>query len=202
VITAGGRGGIEGDETLVSFSADDRYVAYVDTAVYRLQIFRTADRAVVYTAPSGGAGGLRTQAAWMHQSDRLYFRNDTGVYIWDPSAGISSYQSGLRWEDPSFNPNDQLLAYTVWDQTGDAHVQAGGLGGGLGLIGGPSSRATVGFTSNDTLLLDETQPCTEGMCPVPFNRTAAVVAWRVGKSTEAPVTPIGWRLVAFWPAMQ
>src|SRR5579864_8725143 len=54
-----GRGGIPDDESLVAFSPDGQYVLVVDTAVNRLQAFRTSDGGVVYTAPSGGTGGLQ-----------------------------------------------------------------------------------------------------------------------------------------------
>jgi len=53
-----GRGGIPDDESLVAFSPDGKYVVVVDTAVNRLQAFRTSDAAQVYAAPSGGAGGF------------------------------------------------------------------------------------------------------------------------------------------------
>jgi hypothetical protein len=200
--TAGGRDGIEGDETLVAFSPDDRYVALVDTAVYRLQIFKTSDQSIVYTAPSGGVGGLRTQGAWMQRSDRFYFRNNTGVYFWDPASGISTYAPNLHWQTPSFSPDDHWLAFTVWDASGVPRVEADGLGTGIGAVQGPPNRVTIGFATSSLLLENETQPC-QGMCQLPFSVAGPVLAWQVGKSTsEQPVTPAGWRPVGYWPASQ
>src|SRR6202011_6008647 len=51
-----GRGGTHDDESLVGFSQDGQYVLVVDTAVSRLQAFRTSDASMVYAAPSGGVG--------------------------------------------------------------------------------------------------------------------------------------------------
>src|SRR6202035_2375372 len=78
-----GRGGTQDDESLVAFSPDGKYVLVVDTAVNRLQAFRTSDAVQVYAAPSGGAGGFRSMAVWTHTGDRFYFRNNSGVYQWD-----------------------------------------------------------------------------------------------------------------------
>ena len=110
-----GRGGSPDDESLVAFSHDGQYVLVVDTAVNRLQGFRTSDGALLYAAPSGGTGGLRTMAVWAHTADRFYFRNNSGVYQWDSASGISSFIAGLRWSTPSLTADDQFVAHAVGD---------------------------------------------------------------------------------------
>jgi hypothetical protein len=192
-----GRGGIEGDEGLVAFSPDDQYVLFADTAVYRLQVFRTSDGSAAYTAPSG-QGGLRTMATWAHKSDQMYFRNDSGIYRWDPTAGISSFAAGVRWENPVFSPDDHYLAYTVWNSAGIAHVVIRDTTNSQ-TTSSPPSRLSQEFLSNVVLLEQVTQPCgTEGPCG-PFNRTGSTSTLRIDSGAERQLPmPTGWGLDAFW----
>lgn len=193
-----GRGGIEGDEGLVAFSPDDQYVLFVDTAVYRLQVFRTSDGSAAYMAPSG-QGGLRTMATWAHKSDQMYFRNDSGIYRWDPTAGISSFAAGVRWENPVFSPDDHYLAYTVWDSAGTAHVVIRDTTNSQTTSSAPS-RLSQEFLSNVILLEQITQPCgTEGPCGGPFARTGSTSTLRIDSGAERQLPmPAGWGLDAFW----
>jgi hypothetical protein len=192
-----GRGGIEGDESLVAFSADDQYVLFVDTSVYRLQVFRTSDGGAAYTAPSG-QGGLRTMATWAHKSDQLYFRNDSGIYRWDPASGISSFAAGIRWQNPVFSPDDRYLVYTVWNSAGITHIVIRNTTNNQ-TTSSPPSRLSQEFLSNVVLLEQVTQPCgNEGPCG-PFARTGSTSTLRIdsGADGELPM-PAGWGLDAFW----
>jgi hypothetical protein len=192
-----GRGGIEGDEGLVAFSPDDQYVLFVDTAVYRLQVFRTSDGGAAYTAPSG-KGGLRTMATWAHNSDQMYFRNDSGIYRWDPTSGISTFAASVHWENPVFSPDDRYLAYTVWNSAGVTHVVISDLTNNK-TTSSPPSRLSQQFLSNVILLEQVTQPCgTEGPCG-PFARTGSTRILRIDSGTEGQLPmPAGWDLDAFW----
>jgi hypothetical protein len=192
-----GRGGIEGDEGLVAFSPDDQYVLFVDTPVYRLQVFRTSDGGAAYTAPSG-TGGLRTMATWAHQSDQMYFRNDSGVYRWDPTSGISSFAASVHWENPVFSPDDRYLAYTVWNSAGVTHVVISDMTSNK-TTSSPPLRLSQDFLSNVVLLEQVTQPCgTEGPCG-PFARTGNTRILRIDSGTEGQLPmPAGWGLDAFW----
>jgi hypothetical protein len=197
-IQVAGRGGSPDDELLVSFSSDGQYVLFVDTFVSRLQVFRTADGVAVYTAPSGGAGGFRTMAAWAHQGDAFYFRNNSGVYRWDPSGGITSYASGLRWFSPAFSGGDQSLAYEVRSADGTPHVEVRNLGSGA-VTSTPAWRSQPAFLSSTALLLAIDQPCPpEGMCLsyVPAGKQAV---FHLDTQSETALDGGGWMIGAFWP---
>ena len=164
-----GRGGIEGDEGRVAFSPDDQYVLVLDTSVYRLQVFRTSDGSVAYSAPSG-QGGLRTMATWAHKSSQMYFRNDSGIYRWDPTSGISSFAPGVKWEYPLFTSDDRQLVYTVWDATGMTHIVIRDMTNGT-TSSSPLWRLSKELLSNAVLLEGVTQACdNQGPCG-PFAQT-------------------------------
>ena len=181
---------------LTAFSPDDQYVLFVDTSVYRLQVFRTSDGGVAYTAPSG-QGGLRTMATWSHSGDQMYFRNDSGIYRWDPTSGISSFAAGVKWENPIFSPDDRHLAYTVWDSAGTTHIVIRDMTTGT-TSSSPPLRLSSAFLSSDVLfeqvtkLCDNTNPCG------PFDRTQSYRSLRIdtGAEGELPM-PAGWGLDIF-----
>lgn len=193
-----GRGGSLDDQFLVSFSPDGQYVLFVDTAVYHLQVFRTSDGVAVYTAPSGGAGGFRTMATWAHQGDTFYFRNNTGVYRWDPSNGIASFAAGLRWFDPAFSSSDRFLAYHVTSADGTPHVEVRDLSGGATVSSSPWRSRPV-FLSSTLLLLEEDKACpAEGICPG-YVRADTSAVFHLDTHAEAELALDGWTLDAFWP---
>ena len=191
-----GRGGIEGDETLVAFSPDDKYVLFVDTAVYRLEVFRSSDGSVAYTAPSG-AGGLRTMATWARKTDQMYFRNDSGIFRWDPASGISSFASGVKWENPLFSMDDSHLVYTVWDSTGMTHIVIRDMATGA-MSSSPPWRLSQAFLSNPVLLVRVTTACdNQGPC-APFGQTGETRTFRLDSGGEGQLPmPNGWGLDAF-----
>lgn len=191
-----GRGGFEGDEGLVAFSPDDQYVLILDTAVYRLQVFRTSDGSAAYTAPSG-QGGLRTMATWARKSDQMYFRNDSGVFRWDPTSGISSFAAGVKWEYPLFSPDGSRLVYTVWDSTGMTHIVIRDMANGT-TSSSPVWRLSSEFLSNVVLLERVTQACdNQGPCG-PFAQTESTRTLRLDSGAEGQLPmPAGWGLDAY-----
>jgi hypothetical protein len=193
-----GRGGAEGDEGLIAFSPDDQYLLIVDTSVYRLQVFRTADGSAAYTAPSG-QGGFRTMATWAPNSDQMYFRNDSGVFRWDPASGISSFAAGVKWEYPLFSPDGSRLAYTVWDSTGMTHIVIRDMASGS-TSSSPPWRLSQEFLSNVVLLERVTQACdNQGPCG-PFAQTEGTRTLRVDSGAEGQLPmPAGWALDAYVP---
>ena len=190
-----GRGGISDDESLVAFSPDGKYVLVVDTAVNRLQAFRTSDAAQVYAAPSGGAGGFCTMAVWTHTGDRFYFRNNSGVYQWDASSGISSFINGLKWSTPSLTADDRFVAYAV-GTTSTPHVETRELSSGVVTAFAPWRDQPV-FVAETTLLVWEEAPC--NTCLGPYNWTGKTLIVHTDTRAESDLGIAGWRFGAFWP---
>jgi hypothetical protein len=194
-----GRGVSNADELLVSFAASGTYVAFVDTFVARLQIFRTSDGGSAYIAPSGGAGGLRTMGAWTHQADRFYFRNNSGAYSWDPTNGITSFSSGVQWFKPAISPGDQTIAYTGTAADGSPRVLIQALSGGA-TTSSASWRSTPAFLSDSAVLLEVDQACSaDSMCSGWVSTgKRAVLHLDGGTESDVAAAP-GWMLGTFWP---
>jgi len=191
-----GRGGIPDDESLVSFSHDGQYILVVDTAVNRLQAFRTSDASMVYAAPAGGAGGFRTMAVWSHTADRFYFRNNSGVYQWDASSGIASFIPGLKWSMPSLTANDQLVAYALGTDT-TPHVETRVLSSGAVTAFAPWRDSPV-FVAATTLLVHEEAAC--DTCMGRYNWTGKTLVIHTDTRAESDLGILGWQVGAFWPS--
>jgi hypothetical protein len=181
----------------VEFSHDGKYVLVVDTAVNRLQAFRTADAAQVYAAPSGGAGGLRTMGVWAHNADRFYFRNDSGIYQWDASSGISGVIGGLKWESPSLTADDRFVAYTVVTSY-TPHVEVRDLSSGA-VKTFATWRDWPIFIGETTLLLHEEAKC--DACMGAYNWTGKTFLLHTDTRAEADLGTTGWDVAAFWPSV-
>ncbi|HVS05055.1 MAG TPA: hypothetical protein VHK65_02675 [Candidatus Dormibacteraeota bacterium] len=190
-----GRGGSRDDMLLVAFSPDGQYVLVVDTFVYRLQLFRTSDGTMVYAAPSGGAGGLRTGAVWAHTGDRFYFRNNSGVYQWDASSGISSFIPGLSWSTPSLTTDDRLVAYALGTNTAP-HVETRLMSSGATTAYAPWRDSPV-FVAPTTLLAHEEAPCDN--CMGIYNWTGKTLLVHTDTRAESDLGITGWLFGAFWP---
>ena len=191
-----GRGGIPDDESLVSFSHDGQYILVVDTAVNRLQAFRTSDASMVYAAPSGGAGGFRTMAVWSHTAERFYFRNNSGVYQWDASSGISSFIPGLKWSMPSLTADDRLVAYALGTDA-TPHVETRVLSSGVITAFAPWRDSPV-FVAATTLLVHEEAPC--DACMGRYNWTGKTLVVHTDTRAESDLGILGWQVGAFWPS--
>ena len=190
-----GRGGIPDDESLVGFSHDGQYILVVDTAVNRLQAFRTSDASMVYAAPSGGAGGFRTMAVWSHTADRFYFRNNSGVYQWDASSGISSFIPGLKWSMPSLTANDQLAAYALGTDT-TPHVETRVISSAAVTAFAPWRDSPV-FVAASTLLVHEEAAC--DTCMGRYNWTGKTLVIHTDTRAGSDLGITGWQFGAFWP---
>jgi hypothetical protein len=197
-ISFGGRGGSPDDELLVAFSPDGQYVAFVDTFVARLQIFRTADGVAVYTAPSGGAGGFRTMGTWVHNGDTFYFRNNSGVYDWDSVHGIGTFLPGVHWSNPDFSGSDATVAYSVTAADGTPHVEARSLSNGS-VVATPAWRAVAAFLSENIILTEVEQACPpDSICNgyVPAGKNAV---FHLDTHADASLSTPGWIVASFWP---
>jgi hypothetical protein len=190
-----GRGGSRDDMLLVAFSPDSQYVLVVDTFVYRLQLFRTSDGTMVYAAPSGGAGGFRTGAVWAHTGQRFYFRNNSGVYQWDSSSGISSLIPGLTWSTPTLTTDDRLVAYTLGTDRAP-HVEARVMSSGGTTAYAPWRDSPV-FVAPTTLLVHEEAPCDN--CMGIYSWTGKTFVVHTDTRAESDLGITGWQFGAFWP---
>jgi hypothetical protein len=122
-----GRDGSVSDETIVRFSRDGKYLLMVDSFVTgaapaleklaAFQVISVQDGGLVWVPPSAlGASGNKggpfiTMAVWSQTSDRLYYRDLTGVHTWDPPTTLGIMAAGLVWYSPSMSPDGSLLAY-------------------------------------------------------------------------------------------
>jgi hypothetical protein len=112
------------DDFMLAFSPDGLYLALVQTfstggsgETAPLQIRRAGDGALVYSAGSG------TMAVWASVPSRLFFRSADGVVSrWDPSSGVTTMQSSLRWHQPHASPDGRWIAYTIYDSSQLPHV--------------------------------------------------------------------------------
>jgi hypothetical protein len=125
-----GRGGSISDQAIVRFSHDGKYLLMVDTLVSGsapptadqaiVQVRSMPDGGLVFVPPSalqvsGGKGGaFVTMAAWSHLSDRLFYRDSTGVHTWDVSGTVGMFGAGIEWFQPSLSPDDRFVAYTAY----------------------------------------------------------------------------------------
>jgi hypothetical protein len=184
----------EGGELLVAFSHDDRMVLFVDAWIHRLQVFRTSDGAVVY---SGSADA--SMAAWAHTTNRLYFRDTTGIRMWDETNGLSTFAPNLRWLSPVLSSDDRYLAYTAWDKAGIPHIEIRTLATGA-VRNSPAWRGILGFLSNGGLMQAEEQLCSGDLqCIYPFTPSGKTLALDLASLTETRVSPAGWDLEDYWP---
>jgi hypothetical protein len=101
---------------------DDTFVTGVAPALEKLasfQVLSVENGSLIWVpssalSASGGKGGpLITMAAWSQTSDRLYYRDQTGVHTWDAPATVGLFAAGLLWYSPSWSPDGSLLAYAA-----------------------------------------------------------------------------------------
>jgi hypothetical protein len=126
------------DETIVRFSPDGQYVAMIDTyvagpvpalaklAAFQVLSVQTGGLVWVPTGALGAAGkygGWVTMAAWLHGSDRLFYRDPAGVHIWEPPTAVRTFAAGLLWGSPSISADDRFVAYSVAGTGGKPHVE-------------------------------------------------------------------------------
>jgi hypothetical protein len=120
-----GRGGSVDDQILVRFSPDGKYLVMVDTYVAgaapsspdqaTFQVHSVPDGGLVWVPPGtlnpSGRGQFTTMAAWSHQADRLYYRDQAGVHTWDPPGTVGTMAAGLTWYSPTVSADDRYIAY-------------------------------------------------------------------------------------------
>ena len=104
-----------GDDQMVGFSADGKFVAIEQTfvrddgsggAVAPVQVNRVPDGSVAYSRTDG------TMAAWAGAGAILYFRTTAGVQAWG-SGGVRTVSAGTSWVHPYPSPDGSRMAFSV-----------------------------------------------------------------------------------------
>jgi hypothetical protein len=168
------------DETIVRFSTDGQYVAMVDTFVAgpapalaklaAFQVLSVQDGGLVWVptgalGAAGKYGGWVTMAAWLHGSDRLFYRDTAGVHTWEPPTAVRTFAAGLEWRSPSLSRDDRIVAYSAASTTGKPHIELRNLASG-------SVRVLSGTLDLPILLSD-----------------AVMLEWHMVANTQGPGPP-------------
>jgi hypothetical protein len=207
-----GRGISSGDEVIVRFSADGRYLLMADTFVANrapkpvdaahFQVRSVPDGKLVWVPPAVLKGSWTTMAAWSHLGDRLYYddpvsgssASPAGVQWWDPPATVGTLAAGLAWYSPSISFDDRLIAYAV-GLSEKPHVAVRDLQSGSvrvlpGTLGAPF------FLTNDALIVSHFVPNTMGIGP-PY-AVGPFFVFDLRTNVETPL-PAGFRPIDIWP---
>jgi hypothetical protein len=134
-------------------------------------------------------------AVWSHTADRFYFRNNSGVYQWDASSGISSFIPGLKWSMPSLTADDRTVAYALGTES-TPHVETRVLSSGATTAFAPWRDSPV-FVAATTLLVHEEAPC--NTCMGRYNWTGKTLVVHTDTRAESDLGITGWQMGAFWP---
>jgi hypothetical protein len=126
----------------------------------------------------------------------MYFRNNSGVYSWDPAGGISNYLPGLLWVDPAFTADDRYITYAVYAADFTPHVEIRDVSTGSAISSSPLRDYPILLSAN-TLLLNELARCA---CPLEgTNWTGRTLAFHSDTRAESDLGISGWTFSAFWP---
>ena len=205
-----GRGGSISDETIIRFSPDGKYLLMVDTFVTSgppgspelapFQVRSVQDGSLVWAAPSAlqptGKFQFVTMAVWLHQTDRIYYRDSVGVQTWDAPSTDRTIYPGLGWYSPSISPDDRLVAYTV-DLEAQPHVEVRELATKTFRVI-PGVRGSPFFLANNLLLVAEYAPSPQpGLGVQAYSQTGRAFVFDLRTSTETPVPMLN--PIDYWP---
>jgi WD40-like Beta Propeller Repeat len=204
-----GRDGSINDQLAVRFSSDGKYLLMVDTWVSgaapsspdqaTVQVRSMPDGRLVWVPPSalqasGGKGGpFITMAAWSHLSNRLYYRDSTGIHTWDSPSTVGDLAPGLVWLAPSISPDDRVIAYMAYVD-GQPRIEIRNLASG-------STRNVPGTTGYPTMLTNSSiygrhMAPNDQMGPPYLETTGFEFDLQTGQEVEVPNLP---GLVDTWP---
>jgi hypothetical protein len=142
----GGRGIGEDDDTFLGFSPDGKYVALETTFTGPSQVRAAADGSLVKALPQG-----ITMAVWAGTG--LFYRDQGGVYRWDPTGTTSLVLPGVKWIRPRASSDGKWIAYSVRDSTGLPHVNVFNVSAGTTFSVSSGGRADPVFLT-PTILWD------------------------------------------------
>jgi hypothetical protein len=183
-----GRDGHVDDQILVRFSPDEKYVVMVDTYLAgaapatpdqaMIQVHSVPDGGLVWVPPSAlvasgnKIGAYVTMVAWSNQTDHLYYRDQAGVHVWDPSGTVSTMVARLAWYSPSVSPDDRFVAYAL-DVGGQPHIEVRDLvSSSVRVI--PSTLGRPILLTDDELVESHFGPNTQGLGP-PYLATGVYI---------------------------
>jgi len=195
-----GRGVGPDDEVRLQYSPDDKYLLMVDTFVgQQAQVPETgqfivfrADDTVAFVPPSGTSTNA-THAVWSKQSNRLYYRDASGIRSWDAEVhSVNTVVTGIQWYLPSPSADGHWIAYTTIDSRSVPHVKL------LDLATAQSSDATAlprshsVFVSANTILYLEEAPCTTECLGGGYQTTGKILTYNLTSKTESalPITDV------------
>ena len=206
-----GRGGSTSDETIVLFSRDGKYLLMVDTFVdgpapaspdlAHFQVRSMPAGNLLWVPPSALTTGDKigfsfvTMAAWSRTSDRLYYRDQTGVHTWDPPSSVGTLVAGLSWFSPSVSPDGRFVAYAV--NMGDQpHVEVRDLvSNKVQVI--PGVRGAPLFVGGSMFFQAEYVLGQQGPGP-PYVQTGRDFVFDLRTNVETPL-PVTVNLTDYWP---
>ncbi len=198
--TVPGRGVGPDDELRLQYSPDDKYLLMVDTFVGQQAqapetgqfiVFR-ADNTVAFVPPSGTSSNA-TQAAWSRQTNRLYYRDASGIRTWDAEVHeVNTLAPGVHWYEPSPSADGHWIAYTTIDARAVPHVKLIDLTSAHTLDVSAQPRSHAVFVSPDTILYLEEAPCATECLGGGYQTTGKILTYNLTTKTESalPITDV------------
>ena len=188
-----GRGVSRDDEVRLEYAPDDHFLLMVDTFVGgqgqtpetgQFLVLRTGDNTVAFLPPSGTSANA-TMALWGRGTDRLYYRDQSGVRSWDVAAtSIGTAVAGLRWYEPAASPEGRSIAFTDIDSHSVPHVRVYDLSGHQVNSTSSQPRSHPIFVASDTLWYLEEQACTGECMGGPTMTTGKAFAYNLKTNSE------------------
>ena len=188
-----GRGTGRDDEVRLEFAPDDKYLLMVDTFVGnqgqapetgQFLVLRAADNTVAFLPPAGVSANA-TMATWARHDDRLYYRDQVGVRIWDGgTTSVGTLATALHWYDPAASPDDAWLAFTDIDAQFVPRVRLYDLQHNQAAATVSAPRSHPIFITADTVWYLEEQPCQSECLGGPSQTSGKVLAYNLKTKNE------------------
>jgi hypothetical protein len=187
----------DGNGIWIRFSPSGRYLVMANTLVVgkHLQIFRTSDWSLLWSADKGGS------PLWSRDGNRLYFEDFAGEHAWQPNATVSTVAPD-GWLDPTLSLDGCCVAYTL-DYATNPHVEVRDLrSGARQQIEGMHAAYPV-FASSDVLWLAEMTKTGSGEGAPPYTSSGIELAYNLRNHDQArlPYSVDGGAIlsVGLWP---
>jgi dipeptidyl aminopeptidase/acylaminoacyl peptidase len=196
-----GRGVGPDDEVRLQYSPDDKYLLMVDTFVGQqaqapetgqFLVFR-ADKTVAFVPPSGTSTNA-THAVWSKQTNRLYYRDASGIRTWDAEVhSVGTLVSGVHWYEPSPSADGRWIVYTTIDALSVPHVKLLDLStAGSSDVSAQAPRSHAIFVGANTIFYLEEAPCTTECLGGGYQSTGKILTYSLTTKAESalPITDV------------